>query len=87
VHLLERSRGTPLTYALLEQATQAQIPLLTAGFGRSDTSDGRVFPYVFTTPTNFWSLSTTKTRFIGHRAGGMGQLKGRKIVYVYHDSD
>jgi branched-chain amino acid transport system substrate-binding protein len=46
-----------------------------------------VFPYVFTTPTNFWSLSTTKTRFIGHRAGGMGRLKGRKIVYVYHDSD
>src|SRR5215831_4055786 len=45
--------GTPLTYALLERATQDQIPLLTSGFGRTDTSDGRVFPYVFTAPTNF----------------------------------
>src|SRR5215831_10600711 len=40
--------STPLTYALLERATQDKIPLLTSGIGRSDTSDGRVFPYVFT---------------------------------------
>src|SRR5262249_43435177 len=38
--------GTPLAYALLERATQDQIPLLTSGFGRADTADGRVFPYV-----------------------------------------
>jgi len=39
--------GTPLTYALTERATQDQIPLLTVGGGRTDASDGRVFPYVF----------------------------------------
>jgi branched-chain amino acid transport system substrate-binding protein len=79
--------NAPLTYALLERATQDQIPLLTPGGGRADASDGRVFPYVFNPPSNWWSLNTAKIRFIGQRAGGMEQLKGVKIVHVYHDSD
>jgi branched-chain amino acid transport system substrate-binding protein len=79
--------STPLVYALLERVTHDQIPLLSMGIGRSDASDGRVFPYVFTTPTTWWSQNTAKIRFIGQRAGGMAQLKGRKIVHVYHDSD
>jgi branched-chain amino acid transport system substrate-binding protein len=49
--------------------------------------DGRVFPYVFTAPSNFWSQNTAKIRFLGQRAGGMEQLKGRKIVHVYLDND
>jgi branched-chain amino acid transport system substrate-binding protein len=79
--------GTPLVYALLERATRDKIPLLTPGFGRADTSDGRVFPYVFTVPSNYWSQNTAKIRFIGQRAGGMEQLKGLKIAHVYIDSD
>jgi branched-chain amino acid transport system substrate-binding protein len=55
--------------------------------GRSDAADGRVFRYVFNPPTNFWSQNTAKIRFIGQRAGGMDQLKGLRIVHVYHDSD
>jgi branched-chain amino acid transport system substrate-binding protein len=78
--------GTPLVNALLERATQDQIPLLTSGIGRSDTSDGRVFPYVFPVPSNYWSQNTAKIRFIGQRVGGMEQLKGLKIVHVYTDS-
>ena len=78
--------STPLTYALTERATHDQIPLLTMGYGRADAADGRVFPYVFTPPTTFWSQNTAKIRFIGQRVGGMDQLKGRKIAHVYHDS-
>ena len=80
-------RGTPMGYALTERATQDQIPLLTVGFGRTDAADGRVFPYVFNPPTNFWSQNTAKIRFIGQWAGGMDQLKGRKIAHVYRDDD
>ena len=80
-------RGTPMSYALTERATHDQIPLLTVGFGRTDASDGRVFPYVFNPPINYWSQSTAKIRFIGQRAGGMEKLKGLKIAHVYHDSD
>ncbi len=76
-----------MSYALTERATHDQIPLLTVGFGRTDASDGRVFPYVFNPPTNYWSQNTAKIRFIGQRAGGMEKLKGLKIAHVYHDSD
>ena len=79
--------NTALTYALTERATHDQIPLLTVGYGRVDTSDGRVFPYVFPIPTNYWNQNTAKIRFIGQRAGGMEQLKGLKIAHVYADSD
>src|SRR6266571_3051430 len=79
--------STPLTYALTERTTQDQIPLLTVGSGRADASDGRVFPYVFNPPINYWSQNTAKLRFIGQRAGGMEQLKGLKIAHVYIDND
>ena len=79
-------RGRPMTDALTERATHDHIPLLTVGFGRSDASDGRVFPYVFNLPINFLSQNTVKIRFLGQRVGGMAQLKGLKIVHVYHDS-
>jgi len=79
--------GTHLIYALTERATHDQIPLISMGFGRTDASDGRVFPYVFNPPTNYWSQNTAKIRFIGQRAGDMDQLKGLKMVHVYHDSD
>jgi branched-chain amino acid transport system substrate-binding protein len=78
--------STPLTYALTERATHDRIPLLPSGGGRVDASDGRVFPYVFTAPTNFWSLNTAKIRFVGQRAGGMEQLKGLKIAHIYIDN-
>src|SRR5262249_37883389 len=79
--------STPITYALTERATHDHIPLITVGYGRTDASDGRVFPFVFNPPINYWSQNTAKLRFIGQRAGGMEQLKGRKIAHVYYDSE
>jgi branched-chain amino acid transport system substrate-binding protein len=61
--------------------------LITLGYGRADASDGRVFPYVFNPPTNYWGQNTAKIRFIGQRVGGMEQLKGLKIAHIYHDSE
>jgi branched-chain amino acid transport system substrate-binding protein len=81
------SMGTPMAYALTERATHDQIPLLTVGHGRADAADGRVFPYVFNPPISYWSQNTAKIRFLGQRAGGMDQLKGRKIAHVYLDND
>jgi branched-chain amino acid transport system substrate-binding protein len=78
---------TPLVNALIERATHDKIPLLSMATGRADAADGRVFPYVFPVPSTWWSQNTAKLRFLGQRAGGMEQLKGRKIVHVYHDSE
>jgi len=79
-------RGTAMIYALTERATHDQIPLFTVGYGRSDAADGRVFPYVFNPPINYWSQNAAKIRFIGQRVGGMEQLKGLKIAHVYFDA-
>jgi branched-chain amino acid transport system substrate-binding protein len=60
--------------------------MVTIGYGRTDASDGRVFPYVFPLVTNYWSQNTAKIKFIGQKEGGMDKLKGKKIVNIYHDS-
>jgi branched-chain amino acid transport system substrate-binding protein len=75
-----------LTSALIARATQDQIPLVTLGYGPMAASDGRVFPYIFNPPFNYWSGYTALIRFIGQRAGGLDQLKGRKIAHVYPDA-
>jgi branched-chain amino acid transport system substrate-binding protein len=78
---------SPLAAALTERATHDQIPLITQGAGRSDAADGRVFPYVFNAPVSSWSQNTALIRFLGQRAGGMDQLKGQKIAYVYFNDE
>jgi len=78
---------TPLLNALIARATHDQIPLLGVGVGRSDAADGRVFPYVFNGLSTWWSVNTATIRFLGQRVGGMAQLKGLKMVYVYQDNE
>src|SRR5262245_26348809 len=79
--------NTAVVNALLERATHDKIPLITLGTGRSDAADGRVFPYIFPGPSNWWSRNTAKIRFIGQQAGGMDRLKGLTIAHVYLDND
>jgi branched-chain amino acid transport system substrate-binding protein len=78
--------ATGLTYALIEKATADKIPLVTLGYGRSDASDGRVFPYVFPIVTNYLSQNSAKIIFISKFSGGLARLKGKKIAHLYHDS-
>ena len=78
--------GTGLTYAIIDRAPKDKVPVISLGYGRTDASDGRVFPYIFPMVTNYWSQSTAKIKFIGSRMGGMDKLKGLKIANVHHDS-
>ncbi|MDM8563156.1 ABC transporter substrate-binding protein, partial [Candidatus Marithioploca araucensis] len=79
--------NTDATYAMLERATQDKIPLVSIGLGRTDTADGRVFPYIFPLLTTYWNQNTAKIKFIGEREGGMDKLKGKIIANVYHHSE
>jgi branched-chain amino acid transport system substrate-binding protein len=56
--------ATPPVYATLERTREDKIPVVSIGYGRADTSDGRVFPYVFPLMTSYWSQSTAKIKFI-----------------------
>jgi branched-chain amino acid transport system substrate-binding protein len=78
--------STGITYSLIERATNDKIPVISLGYGRTDASDGRVFPYIFPLITNYWAQNTAKIKFIGAKEGGMDKLKGKKIANVYHDS-
>ena len=78
--------STGIVYSLLERAAADKVPIVSIGYGRTDASDGRVFPYAFPLITNYWSQDTAIVRFIGARDGGMDKLKGKKIVNLYHDS-
>ena len=78
--------STGITYSIIDKATADKIPVISIGYGRTDASDGRVFPYVFPLVTNYWSQNTAKIKFIGSKEGGMDKLKGKKIVNIYHDS-
>jgi branched-chain amino acid transport system substrate-binding protein len=72
-------------YSVFERAQADKIPVLTIGYGRTDASDGRVFPYLFPMVTNYWAQATAIVRFIGQQEGGLEKLKGKKIANVYID--
>src|SRR5438874_3558638 len=78
--------STGITYSLIEKGTTDKIPIVSIGYGRTDASDGRVFPYVFSLMTNYWLQNTVKLKFIGVKEGGIVKLQGKKIVNLYHDS-
>lgn len=78
--------STGITYRLIERATADKIPLISMGYGRTDASNGKVFPWVFPLITNYWSQNTAKIKYIGMQEGGMSALKGKKIANLHHDS-
>jgi len=77
--------STGITYALIPKATKDKIVVISGGYGRADASDGRVFPWVFTLPTNYWSQNTAKIKWIATQMGGLDKLKGLKIANLYID--
>lgn len=77
--------STGITYALIPKGTKDKITVISSGYGRADASDGRVFPWVFTTPTNYWSQNTAKIKWMAKQLGGMEKLKGLKIANLYID--
>ena len=78
--------STGITFALTEKAPGDKIPLLTMAYGRSDSADGRVFPWNFPLLGSYWSAADILIQHIGKEAGGVDKLKGKKITLVYHDS-
>ncbi len=78
--------STGITYSVLDKVAQDKIPMVTIGYGRTDAIDGQVFPWVFPMISTYWSQASGIVKYIGQKEGGMDKLKGKKIVYLYHDS-
>jgi branched-chain amino acid transport system substrate-binding protein len=75
-----------IAYAMIDRIAQDKTPLITINHGRTDSTDGRVFPYVFPLLLNPYSETSAIINYIGAQVGGLDQLKGKKIVVLYHGS-
>lgn len=78
--------STGITFALTEKAPADKIPLITAGYGRSESADGGVFKWNFPIAGTYWQAADVIVQHIGKKEGGVNNLKGKKIALVYHDS-
>jgi branched-chain amino acid transport system substrate-binding protein len=79
-------QSTGLAFALTEKAPTDRIPLITTGYGRSDTQDGTVFKWNFPLVGTHWVAADTVIQAIAMKEGGLDKLKGKKLAYIYHDS-
>jgi branched-chain amino acid transport system substrate-binding protein len=78
--------STSIAYGILDRVAVDKIPLTTLGYGRADSADGRVFPWVFPLISSYWSQAAGMIKYIAGKEGGLDKLKGKKIVDLYHDS-
>jgi branched-chain amino acid transport system substrate-binding protein len=75
-----------IAYATIDRQTVDKIPLITINHGRTDSTDGSVFPYIFPLQLNPYSEIAAITTYLEQREGGPGKLAGKKIVTLYHGS-
>lgn len=78
--------STGITYQLIPKSSVDEIPIFSMGYGRASAANGKIFPWVFNFPANYWSQATIFVKYIGEKEGGMENLKGKKIALVYHNS-
>jgi branched-chain amino acid transport system substrate-binding protein len=78
--------STGVTFALTEKAPNDKIPLITAGYGRSESADGGVFKWNFPLLGSYWTGANVLIQHIITKEGSADKLKGKKIALVYHDS-
>lgn len=78
--------STGITFALTEKAPEDKIPLITAGYGRSESADGGVFKWNFPLAGTYWVAADILIQHLAKKEGGYDKLKGKKIALVYHDS-
>ncbi len=74
--------GTPIVYALTPRHMEDKIPGITPGFGRADSIDGEVWPYIFPMAASYWSQAGAALKYIKEN----GARKGTKIAYLFFDN-
>jgi branched-chain amino acid transport system substrate-binding protein len=78
--------STGATFAITDKAPTDKIPIITAGYGRSESVEGEVFPWNFPLLGTYWTAADVLVQHLGKINGGLDKLKGKKIALIYHDS-
>ncbi len=78
------TQSTGITFAVSDKAPGDKVPVVTPGYGLSQSADGRVFEWSFPLLGNYWTAADSMIQDILKKENG--SLKGKKIALVYHDS-
>src|SRR5258706_4922686 len=72
--------STGATFAMTEKAPGDKIPLITAGYGRSESQDGGVFKWNFPLIGTYWVAPDVLVQESGKKKSGFNSAKGTKIA-------
>jgi branched-chain amino acid transport system substrate-binding protein len=78
------TQSTGITFAVTDKAPLDKVPVETVGYGLSQAVDGSVFQWNFPLLGTYWTAADVMIQDIAKKEGG--NLKGKKIALVYHDS-
>lgn len=78
------TQSTGVTFAVSDKAIVDKIPVETPGYGLSQSADGTVFEWNFPLLGTYWTAADVMMQDIAKKE--KGELKGKKIALVYHDS-
>lgn len=78
------TQSTGITFAVTDRAPGDKIPVITPGYGLSQSVDGSVFEWNFPLLGTYWTAADSIVQDILKKE--KGSLKGKKIALVYHDS-
>jgi branched-chain amino acid transport system substrate-binding protein len=77
-------QATGITFALTEKVPTDKVPLITLGYGLSIAQDGMAFKWNFPLMGSYWTGADILIQHLLKKENG--NLKGKKIALVYHDS-
>ncbi|MDI9332676.1 MAG: ABC transporter substrate-binding protein [Alphaproteobacteria bacterium] len=77
-------QATGITLALTEKAPVDKVPLITLGYGLSIAQDGLAFKWNFPLMGSYWTGADILIQHLLKKENG--NLNGKKIALVYHDS-
>ena len=78
------TQSTGITFAVTDKAFVDKVPVITMGYGLSQSVDGTVFEWNFPMLGTYWTAADVMIQDILKKE--KGNLKGKKIALVYHDS-
>lgn len=78
------TQSTGITFAVTDKAFVDKVPVVTPGYGLSQSVDGTVFQWNFPLLGTYWTAADVMIQDIAKKE--RGNLKGKKIALVYHDS-
>lgn len=77
-------QSTGITFAVTDKAFNDKVAIQTMGYGLSQSVDGTVFEWNFPLLGTYWTAADVMIQDILKKE--KGNLKGKKIALVYHDS-